>query len=494
MMYRSPAHARVNQRANVTPTFRVLSDDQIEAIYHSALHVLQHVGARIHDVEAIQAYRRGGAIVEDGNLVKLPAAMVKRALSTTPETITLAGRDRAKRLRLDRNSIYYGTGSDCPFVIDPYSDERRPFTRRDVYNAAKVAEALPNIDFFMSLGLTSDVPVATYDRHQFLAMVEGTTKPMVITSVDEVGLLDQYEMACAVVGGADEFKQAPLFAIYIEPSSPLISNAEATRKVLVAAQHDIPVIYTPCPMCGATAPTTMAGLLVQTLAESLCGIVLGQLVKPGAQFIMGGVVSIMDMNAMILAYGAPEFHLMSAALTDVAKWLHIPMFSTAGCSDAKVLDEQAAIEATISIAMAGISGANLIHDVGYLESALVGSYDMLVLSDEIIAMAKRFLRGIAVDDETLALPVIEAVGPGGNYLGEAHTLRHFRSEFWFPRLLDRNNLANWSAMGARPLEQRVRERVLGIIEGFRPEPLSDDAMTDLRAIVARADARGAAAS
>ncbi|MHB0875711.1 MAG: trimethylamine methyltransferase family protein [Anaerolineae bacterium] len=488
----SSSTMRVNQQANVTPTFRVLSDDQIESIYHSALHVLQHVGARIHDAEAIEIYRRGGAVVEDGNLVKIPAPMVKQALSTTPETVTLAGRDRTKRLFLERNRIYYGTGSDCPFVIDPYTDERRPFTFADVYNAAKVAEALPNIDFFMSLGLTSDVPVATYDRHQFLAMVKGTTKPMVITSVDEVGLLDQYEMACAIVGGADEFRQAPLFAIYIEPSSPLISNAEATRKVLVAAEKGIPAIYTPCPMCGATAPTTMAGLLVQTLAESLCGIVLGQLVKPGAQFIIGGVVSIMDMNAMILAYGAPEFHLMSAALTDIAKWLRLPMFSTAGCSDAKVLDEQAAIEAAISIATAGLSGANLIHDVGYLESALVGSYDMLVLSDEIIAMAKHFLRGIVVNDETLALAVIEGVGPGGNFLGEEHTLRHFRGEFWFPRLLDRNNLSNWTAMGARTLEQRVRQRVLSIIESFEPEPLAADVEDQLRRLVAKADRAPAA--
>lgn len=486
-MNRNATGMRVNEQVNLSPTFRVLSDDQIEAIYTGALHVLQHTGARIHDATAVEIYRRGGAVVEGGNLVKLPPAMVKQALNTTPETVTLAGRDRRKRLHLDRNSIYYGTGSDCPFVIDPYTDERRPFTYADVYNAARVAEALPNIDFFMSLGLTSDVPVATYDRHQFLAMVQGTTKPLVITSVDEQGLLDQYEMACAIVGGADEFRQAPLFAIYIEPSSPLLSNAEATRKVLVAAEHGIPAIYTPCPMCGATAPTTMAGLLVQTLAESLCGIVLAQLVKPGAQLIMGGVVSIMDMNAMILAYGAPEFHLMSATLTDIAKWLHLPMFSTAGCSDAKVLDEQAAIESAISVAIAGLSGANLIHDVGYLESALVGSYDMLVLSDEIIAMAKRFLRGISVDDETLALPVIEAVGPGGNYLGEDHTLRHFRSEYWFPRLLDRSNLANWQAAGSRTLEQRVRERVLAIIEGPAPAPLGDELEASLRQIIARAE-------
>jgi len=253
---------RVNYRSNNTPVFSVLSEDQIEAIYYAALHVMRNVGARIHEERAIRLYEQAGAIVEDGNLVKIPAPMVKIALTTTPDTITLAGRDRAKSITLERNQAYFGTGSDCPFVVDPYTDERRPFTQKDIYDAARVAEALPNLDFFMSLGLTSDVPVATYDRHQLLAMLRGTTKPLVITAVDEEGLLDQYRMASVALGSEKEFKRAPLFAIYIEPSSPLISNREATSKVIAAAENDIPAIYTPCPMCGATAPVTLSGALV----------------------------------------------------------------------------------------------------------------------------------------------------------------------------------------------------------------------------------------
>ncbi len=478
---------RVNYRANTTPVFSVLSQDQIEDIYYGALHVLREVGARVYDEKAVEVYREGGAIVEDGNLVKIPAPMVKIALSTTPDTITLAGRDRKKRITLERNQIYYGTGSDCPFVMDPYTDQRRRFTFEDVYNAAKIAEALPNFDFFMSHGLTSDVPIATYDRYQLLAMLKGTTKPMVITAVDEEGLLDQYKMACAAVGGEEEFRRAPLFAIYIEPSSPLNNSQEAVRKVFVAAENGIPAIYTPCPMCGATAPATMAGLLVQALAESLYGIVLGQLVKKGAQFIIGGVVSIMDMSTTILSYGAPEFDLLSAAMTDIAKWLRIPMFSTAGCSDAKVLDEQAAVEAAVSISMSALSGANLIHDVGYLESGLIGSYDMMVMCDEVIGMVKRIMRGIPVNADTLALDVIEKVGPGGHYLGEDHTLTHFKTEFWFPKLIDRSNFETWELGGSKTLAQRVRERVIELVETFEPEPLPAEVEKELKKIIAAAD-------
>ena len=369
----------------------------------------------------------------------------------------------------------------------PYTDERRRYTYKDIYNAAKIAEASPHIDFHMSLGLTSDVPIGSYDRHQLLAMLQGTTKPLVITAVDKNGLADQYEMACELLGGPEEFAKAPLFVVYIEPSSPLSNSKEAVEKVLYSAEKGIPAIYTPCPMCGATAPTTLAGLLVQCLAESLTGIVLAQIKKKGAAIIIGGLVSVMDMSTTILSYGAPEMTLLSAAMTDIAKRLRLPMFSTAGCSDAKVLDQQAAIESAISIAIAALSGANLIHDVGYLESGLIGSYDMLVMSNEVIGMVKHILRGITVDDEHLAVHVIDRVGPGGHYLADDHTLKHFRTEFWYPTLIDRRRWEDWESDGSKSLGQRVREKVLDIIEHFEPEPLDPDVEAKLKDICARAD-------
>ena len=488
---------RANYQVNATPLFRVLSGDQIEEIYLSALQVLERTGTRVYHDEGLELLREAGCQVSDGNasagsagaLVRIPSWLVKASLETTPERITLAGRDRSKRITLEYNKIYFGTGSDCPFILDPHTDERRRYTFNDVYNAAKFSEASPHIDFHMSLGLTSDVPIGSYDRHQLLAMLQGTTKPLVITAVDKSGLADQYEMACELLGGPEEFAKAPLFVIYIEPSSPLNNSREAVEKVLYAAETGIPAIYTPCPMCGATAPATLAGLMVQCLAECLTGLVLAQLKKKGAAIIIGGLVSIMDMSSTIMSYGAPEMTLLSAAMTDVAKWLRLPMFSTAGCSDAKALDQQAAIESAISIAIAALSGANLIHDVGYLESGLIGSYDMLVMSNEVIGMVKHILRGITVDDEHLATHVIDRVGPGGHYLGDDHTLKHFRTEFWYPTLLDRTRWEDWKAAGSKSLGQRVREKVLDIIKNFEPEPLDPDAEAMLKAICARADQR-----
>jgi trimethylamine--corrinoid protein Co-methyltransferase len=480
---------RANYHANITPQFRVLSDHQVEEIYHAALDVLGRVGTRVYAEEGLAILREAGCPVTDGDLVQIPSWLVKDALNTAPGRIVVAGRERSKRVVLERNRLHFGTGSDCPSMVDPYTDEVRKFAFDDVYDAARISDALPNIDFHMSLGLTSGVPPKTYDRHQFLAMLKGTSKPLVITAVDRDGLADQFAMASEVLGGEDEFARVPLFVVYIEPSSPLTNSVEAVEKVIYAAKKGIPAIYTPCILCGGTGPATLAGTMVQALAEYLVGVVLAQLARRGAGVIMGGVNSTMDMATSILSYGAPELALVSAGMTDVAKWLGVPMFSTAGCSDAKVLDQQAAIESAISITIAALSGANLIHDVGYLESGLLGSFDMLVMSNEVIAMAKHILGGVGVTPDTLAVDVIEKVGPGGHYLTQEHTRQHFRREMWQPSLMDRQMRRAWQAGGAKTMADRVRARVLDILEHHEPQPIASKVEARLRQIVSQADER-----
>jgi trimethylamine--corrinoid protein Co-methyltransferase len=217
------------------------------------------------------------------------------------------------------------------------------------------------------------------------------------------------------------------------------------------------------------------------------GVVLAQLKRRGAAVIIGGVQSIIDMTTSILSYGAPEMTLLSAAMTDITKWLRLPMFSTAGCSDSKVLDQQAAIESAMSVIIAALSGANLIHDVGYLESGLLGSFDMLVMSNEVIGMAKHILGGITVTPETLAVDVIEQVGPGGHYLTQEHTRQHFRSELWFPTLMDRQQRRGWEASGSKTMAERVRAKVKDILEHHEPLPIPTEVEARLKEIVAEAD-------
>jgi trimethylamine--corrinoid protein Co-methyltransferase len=165
------------------------------------------------------------------------------------------------------------------------------------------------------------------------------------------------------------------------------------------------------------------------------------------------------------------------------------MFSTAGCSDSKVLDQQAAIEATLSVVIAALSGANLIHDVGYLESGLLGSFDMLVMADEVIGMARRIVSGVTCTPETLAVDVIEQVGPGGHYLTQDHTRQHFRAEIWFPTLIDRQMRRTWEAAGAETMADRVRAKVIEILELHEPLAIPEDVEAGLKETIAQAEAR-----
>lgn len=484
---------KTNYQVNATPTLQVLSEDEIEAIYFAALRVLHETGVRVYEKEGVDVAHAGGAIVEDttedSSLVKIPHWMVDKALATVPRKVVVAGPDRQYRMELYKNQIYFGPGSDTPFINDPYTGQRRRTTYNDVKNMARLVQALPNLDFHMSMGITQDTAVGTYDRWQYLAMLEGTNKPINITAVDLEGVRDQLEMAHIRLGGSDEWKKGPVFSLYIEPVSPLSHSEEVVQKMLFACDNDIPFVYTPCPLAGATAPSTLAGLLVQALTESLFGIVVSQLRKPGAQLIIGGLMSNMDMLTTIYAYGAPEMALLSAGYTDITKWLGVPMYETAGCSDAKIFDEQSAMEATINIATAAMVGGNMIHDVGYLDAGLTSSMEQIVASDEIIDMVKRIMRGIPVNDETMALHVIEDVGPGGHFLEHDHTYERFKTEIWQPKLIDRQNWEGWTAAGSKRYGDRVHERVIEILE-TETEPLFDEAMNkELRRICELADAR-----
>jgi trimethylamine---corrinoid protein Co-methyltransferase len=465
---------RSNYRANRTTQFRVLSEDQVEDIHLAVLEVLERTGVRVHSDEGLAAYRKAGAKVK-GDRVWIPSCLVEEALRRAPRRVALCKRDGNRTVLLEDHKVYYGTGSDCPSIRDPFSGQVRRFLKKDIEDAARISDFLPHIDFHMSLGLMSDVPPATYFRHQFVAMLRHCTKPVVFTSADKDCLADIIEIAAANSGGLDELQKNPTLCLYAEPSSPLNHSKTAMEKLLFAAEKKIPVIYTPCPIAGATVPMTLAGALVVAVADSLSGLVAAQFHAPGAPFITGGVLSTMDMASTIYTYGSPEFSLLEAALTDLAHFYKLPMFGTAGCSDSKVFDEQAAAEAMMSIFAAALSGANLVHDVGYLENGLIGSYEMLVASDEFIAMAKHFVKGVEVNPETLAVDVIEKVGPGGNFVAEKHTQKHYREVEWFPKLMNRQNLSDWDASGSKPLRQRVSERVKEILATHQAPPLSEGA-------------------
>lgn len=474
---------RVNLSQNRGVQFRVFSDDEREQIVLAAYEVLERVGARFFEPAAVKILKKAGCSVREGNRVRIPSGLIRRALNSVPSRFSLFTRDGEPAIKVEPNQAFFGPGPTCCNYIDPETHERRPFVKNDAALTARVCDALPNIDYVMSLGSVSDFPHDKADIHEFDAMVRETTKPIMSWSFTRESLAQIHEMCIAVKGSREAYAREPFMIFYAEPSSPLKHSAEAVQKLMYCAKHGIPIVYTPCCIGGATAPVTMAGVLVQNLAEVLGGVVLSQLIRKGAPIVVGGVVSILDMQTTILSYGAPELALLSAGATEVARSLGLPMFSTAGCTDSKCADEQAASEAAVSIVFAALSGANFIHDVGYIESAMTGSLAQLVMCDEIIGMARHVIRGIRVNKDTLAVDAIEEATKAGDFLSVDHTARHFRDELWFPRLADRYRHGEWSDAGMKTFNDRVWERAGEIIAQHRAPVLAEGVTEELDRII-----------
>jgi len=468
------------------PRLSFLSDAELDEIHCAALEILERTGLNVHHPEARHLLADAGAYLEGDLRVRIPSHLVKRALHTAPERVVLSDRPGQRVMPLEKDKVYFGTGSDLPFTLDHETGVRRPSVLEDVARAARVSDALEHIDFVMSFGLASDVPVHTQEVQQFAAMLRNTTKPLILTQFTEKAVLeDLYEMACAVRGSPEELRRNPFLILYGQFISPLQHHREGLERLLFCAEKDLPIIYVPTILAGASGPATMAGALALGNAEVLAGLTIHQLKKPGAPFIYGGCICPFDMRTATIAYGAPEWHIASAILSQLSLRYRLPLFSTGGCTDSKVVDEQALLEGSYSLLLAALSGANLVHDVGYLEMGRCGDLSFLVMMNEMASLTRRILRPFEVNAETLALDLVDEVGPGGHFLEAEHTLRHFRSETWYPSLLDRQCYDAWQSAGATTLKDRARARVDEILRNHTPQPLPPEVEEELERILAK---------
>jgi len=476
-----------NQVDNSSVRFNVFTASQCARVFSAVLEVLERTGTKVYNPEALQLLGQAGCRI-DGERVWIPSRLVEKAIENAPSRITLADRNGKRRLVLEGRNSYFGPGPTNPNFIDLDSGKRRKVTKTDVCNVATLVDALPSLDFCMSLACISDVTPVLADVHEVHAMLEQTIKPIVTWAFNAQNNAAIVKLCETVAGSEAALRDNPFLVLYTEPATPLKHPKESVGKLLYMSQKGLPLIYTPGVQGNATAPSSLAGVIVMAAADCLAGLVIHQLKNEGAPFIAGGVTTNMDMQTMIHCYASsPDFCLMHAGYTELVQYLKLPMFSTAGASDSKALDMQAAIEYSLSIYSAALSGANLIHDVGYLESGMSASLQGLVMSDEIISYVRKMINGIRVDEETLAVDVINAVGPGGHFLQEEHTFRNFKTAFWMPRLLSREQFTAWEAGGSKTYDQRLTERTRQILADHKPELLDPKTKTELKAIVERVE-------
>jgi trimethylamine--corrinoid protein Co-methyltransferase len=320
-------------------------------------------------------------------------------------------------------------------------------------------------------------------------MTKNTVKPIVFTAWDAEGLADIVKMAETVAGGAEELARNPFLLAYLEPTSPLQHTEVVLKKVLLMADRGLPFVYAPGAVDGASVPVTSAGSLAVGNAESLSGLVIAQLRRKGTPVVFGSGNGPLDMKTMVATYGSPEFMLHCLGMAELAhRAYHLPVWGFAGCSDSKVPDIQAGIESALWILWTALSGANLVHDVGYLESGMTCSLEMIVLGDEIIGMVRRLMEGIPISPGTLPLDAIHDVGPGGDYITAPHTTEHYRS-VWYPRALDRRPYESWEQSGKPTAGQKAQDIVGDLLSNHNPCPLPSETLQSLEAVVSEADAR-----
>jgi len=457
--------ASANPVTDHSPQFSLLSEQNLEQLHLAALEVLRVTGVRFHHQGALDMLRAAGAFITDDNLVKFPARLAEAALGSAPGRVILCDRHGEPAVFLEGRRVNFGTGSDCLNLLDPETGEHRKFTQQDLVNGYRLCDALPNIHFLMSIGLPTDVdPKLSYDV-QMALMLEHSTKPIVFVTNDSASCQRAIDMAAAVAGGQEALREEQHILLFSEPSSPLQQSESALDKLLMMAEYELPVGH-------------VAGGDPRSL-------VLHQLQRPGAPFIFGAGLHHMDMKSSQICYASPEFQLTKAAIAELGRWYGMPTWGYAGCSDAKVMDEQAALEAMLSVLTARLSGGNLIHDVGYMESGLTCSFEMIVLTDELVAMTDSLMCSFEVNQDSLLLDEIDRVGPGGNYLSTKQTLRRFR-DFWYPDLLDRSIRSTWLKNGGVTLGERLNARVKEILKEHRPEPLETGVKRHIDEILSRA--------
>ncbi len=468
-----------------SPRYDRLTPADCARLHDASLSILERTGVRLHDEEAVARLHGAGARVGDDGRVFLPGSLVEWALSVAPREVTLHRRGGEPAIALEGDNVWFGPGSDCLHVLDHRTGGRRAATLQDVRDGLTLVDALPNMDFGMSMFLPSDVDPAMADRHQVAIMLERTTKPLVVVTYDVEAMLDAIEMAEAVAGGADALRERPTIALYINVTRGLVHNGDSLRKLLILAERGLPALWIPVTSGGTTGPVTMAGNVALNNAGVLVGIVLAQLVREGTPIVIPGFGGdALDLRTMVDPYAEPDHRGMVPSL---AHHYDLPMFSLAGGSDSKTVDQQAATDAALTMLVDALAGGHLIHDSGYLESGLTGSLAQLAICDEIAAWIRAAIGPVEITDETLALDLIDRLGPDGSFLEADHTIAHYR-ERWYPTLIDRLSHSAWQARGGTTLAERAAARVDRILADHRPPPLPDDATRTIAAILDRAAA------
>lgn len=446
--------------------YKPLSEQDIKIIHETSMRVFSEIGIRVNNKKALDLFSSSGAKIDfKKNRVKMDPEKVMDLVGKAPSTIRLYGREPEHTLEVGGKKVYAGTGGTALYVLDPLSGKKRPSTLSDLKDIAKIIEFLDNIHFFMLPVFPHDVDKEDIDVNRFGIAMAYCSKHVIGGVYTLEGVKNVIRMAELISGSRTSLIDQPIISMVTCCGiSPFTLDDHYTQLTIEVAKAGIPVVTPVEPLCGATAPITLAGNLVVQNCDTLAGIMITQLINPGTSVFYGCISSIADMKDMKYLSGAVEMGLMNAAACQLARFYQIPIYTTAGMSDSKTLDAQAGMESAITNLLVALAGGNFIHDAaGLLEFCMCASLEKYVIDDEILGMIMRAIRGIEVNPETLAFDLLKQIGPGGHFVTSRHTRKFMRREQYMPNLCDRQKRNEWISQGSKSIMERAREKLEAIL-------------------------------
>ncbi len=469
-------------------SFKLLNDDSILKIHQTAMQVIEEVGFEVQSDIALELFEEVGARVDwEKHLVRLNRDKVKELIEAAPSEIRLCGQDEANDIVLGGRRVYAGTGGTALYVYNPAVNEKRQASLEDLKSIAKLVDKLDNIHFFLLPTYPNELPLEQVDVNRFFVGLDNTTKHIMGGVYTLDGAKQVIRMAQIIAGSVENLRQRPLISMIACIISPLRIDKTYGDMLVTIAKNGIPVACPAEPLCGATAPVTLAGTLVVQTVDTLLGVMLTQIANPGTPVLFGSVATNTDLRNLNYLAGSVEMGLLNAAGAQMAQFYQLPFYATGGMTDSKTIDAQSGYESAMTNLLCALSGANFIHDAaGLMEFAMTVSYEKYVIDNEILGMVMRAVEGIKVNDDTLAFDLIKQAGPGGNFVAARHTRHFMRSEHYQPLLSDRKNHEEWLSKGGKQTWERaaeIVEKLLAEPKHSLPTPIKQKVLSQISGII-----------
>jgi trimethylamine--corrinoid protein Co-methyltransferase len=462
----------------------ILGPEDVQRIHKATLDVIEHTGVRFPSERALEIWEEHGASVNrETQIVRAPGHLIEEALRQAPPQYPLGARNPDQILPLDGNHVYLGTDGCGVQIIDLHTGELRTTRLQDVRDIHRVADAVEQIAFHWVAVSAQDTPPESRGLHEIKAVWENSTKHVQTESVyNETEAAAAVEMAALIAGGREELRRCPVLSIMQCTAPPLGHDGGSLEAALIAAEAGLPVGFMTMAACLTTGPATLAGNLVVGNAEVISASALIQLAHPGAPIFYAAAQTASDLRTGAYTGGGPEDFLFGAATNVLADFYDIPLSMGSFATGAKEPNWQAGVDNSLSTFMASIVMSDMLLGAGFLHGSRIWSYAEMLMDCEIYDIVYKMMQGIVVDDEHLALDVIKAVGPGGNFLAQKHTMKHMR-DLWLPKYMDRRPYEKWAELqdGATDWATAEARRILATHE---PEPLDPKLSEELAHIIA----------